>query len=81
MHNELFNPIDIFTYHPGFRHGSSMGDEDAGDQNLQQVVPISNKPRWSVLTRDLFPAEFLDFIWTGKNMDGNLIKPHFKAVG
>jgi hypothetical protein len=41
MHNELFNPIDVFTYHP------------------KALI----EARWTVLTRDLFPAEFLNFIW------------------
>ncbi|KAG7347361.1 glycosyl transferase family 2 protein [Nitzschia inconspicua] len=69
MHNELFNPIDIFTYHP------SVFQDDQ---------------RWTVLTRDLFPEEFLDFVWTGRypsmqNKEGQKgdfpIKPRGKAVG
>ena len=63
MHNELFNPIDVFTYHP-----AALKD-DLGT------------PRWTVLTRDLFPEDFLDFIWTGRAIMGDLIKPHFRAVG
>lgn len=69
MHNELFNPIDIFTYHPGV---------------------FQSDLRWTVLTRDLFPEDFLDFVWTGKyppslNDDGVEeavpVKPRGKSVG
>jgi hypothetical protein len=64
MHNELFNPIDIFTYHPGFK-------------NVEK-----NKPLWTVLTRDLFPGDFLEFVWTGMHADLTTpIKPNFQAVG
>eukprot|EP00551_Chaetoceros_affinis_P012567 CAMPEP_0203682834 /NCGR_PEP_ID=MMETSP0090-20130426/47203_1 /ASSEMBLY_ACC=CAM_ASM_001088 /TAXON_ID=426623 /ORGANISM="Chaetoceros affinis, Strain CCMP159" /LENGTH=845 /DNA_ID=CAMNT_0050551951 /DNA_START=88 /DNA_END=2622 /DNA_ORIENTATION=+ len=64
MHNELFNPIDIFTYHPSFK-------------NIER-----NKPLWTVLTRDLFPMDFLDFVWSGMNADHvTPIKPKFKALG
>jgi len=66
MHNELFNPIDIFTYHPAvFQRG------------LQ----------WTVLTRDIFPEDFLEFVWTGNHPtlpDGSEkrpIKTGAKAVG
>jgi len=72
MHNELFNPIDIFTYHPAlFQHGDSVVSE--------------KKQQWTVLTRDLFPEDFLDFIWTGSySADKHgvrMIKPRGKAVG
>ena len=68
MHNELFNPIDIFTYHPAV---------------------FQKDLRWTVLTRDLFPYDFLDFIWTGRylpepDQEDRLppkIKPNGKAVG
>jgi hypothetical protein len=58
MHNELFNPIDIFTYFPN-----------------------TFKKQWTVLTRDLFPGRFLDYVYTGRNENGSLIKPSYKAVG
>ncbi|KAL3924944.1 MAG: hypothetical protein SGILL_000734 [Bacillariaceae sp.] len=71
MHNELFNPIDIFTYHPKV---------------------FQSDLRWTVLTRDLFPEDFLDFVWTGSyppalDEDGidskerHFIKPKGKVVG
>lgn len=64
MHNELFNPIDIFTYHPSFK-------------NIDKKTPL-----WTVLTRDLFPANFLDFVWTGMYADHKTpIKAKSKAVG
>lgn len=63
MHNELFNPIDIFTYHPSFKVG------------------VDKKPIWTVLTRDLFPEQFLDFVWTGRKADKTFIKQDFRAVG
>lgn len=65
MHNELFNPIDIFTYHP------HMLKEATGERLA-----------WSVLTRDLFPNDFLDFIWTGTVAGtGEPIQPNSRAVG
>jgi len=64
MHNELFNPIDIFTYHPSFK------------------CVEKNKPLWTVMTRDLFPVDFLHFVWTGMHADMvTPIKPNSKAVG
>jgi len=68
MHNELFNAIDVFTYHP--------------------AVFQQHQPRWTVLTRNLFPEDFLDFVWTGSYASGSndsdstdSIKPRAKAVG
>ena len=57
MHNELFNPVDVFTYHP---------------KALKEA-------RWTVLTRDLFPAEFLNFIWDQETIES--IRPNAIAVG
>lgn len=71
MHNELFNPIDIFTYYPEVFSGSV----DDGDVKQQQA------PRWTVMTRDLFPHDFIDFIWSGLFPNGASIKPNFRAVG
>lgn len=68
MHNELFNPIDIFTYYPKLLSSSSCGD-------------VNNTPRWTVMTRDLFPYNFLEYIWSGKLPNGNEIVPSFKAIG
>lgn len=66
MHNELFNPIDIFTYHPSFKN----------------IKNDKNNPLWTVLTRDLFPADFLHFVWTGMHADRETpIKPNSKAIG
>lgn len=66
MHNELFNPIDIFTYHPSFKN----------------IKNDKNNPLWTVLTRDLFPADFLHFVWTGMYADRETpIKPNSKAIG
>ena len=65
MHNELFNPIDIFTYHPSFKR-----------------IERNQTPLWTVTTRDLFPGDFLDFVWTGMHADEiTPIKSNFKAVG
>lgn len=71
MHNELFNPIDIFTYYP-----KSLNPPPPDGDECQAP------PRWTPLIRDLFPNDFLDFIWSGKSccMDEH-IKPSFKAVG
>jgi glycosyltransferase involved in cell wall biosynthesis len=67
MHNELFNPIDIFTYYPKY---------------LNPPIEESQPPRWTPLIRDLFPNDFLEFIWSGKKCGGNEpIRPSFKAVG
>jgi len=64
MHNELFNPIDIFTYHPSFKSVEKQ------------------KPLWTVLTRDLFPVNFLEFVWTGMHADHRTpIKSNSKAIG
>jgi hypothetical protein len=65
MHNELFNPIDIFTYHP--------------DSLLQNSE--SKDHRWTFLARDLWPAVFLEHIWTGCYADGSKIKKKSKTVG
>ena len=70
MHNELFNPIDIFTYYPKVL-SAEMGEDGT-------KLP----PRWTVMTRDLFPYDFLEFIWSGKLQNGkDEIIPSFKAVG
>eukprot|EP00535_Pseudo-nitzschia_heimii_P011543 CAMPEP_0197195790 /NCGR_PEP_ID=MMETSP1423-20130617/31852_1 /TAXON_ID=476441 /ORGANISM="Pseudo-nitzschia heimii, Strain UNC1101" /LENGTH=51 /DNA_ID=CAMNT_0042649527 /DNA_START=29 /DNA_END=180 /DNA_ORIENTATION=- len=50
MHNELFNPIDVFTYHPG---GLLRSDDSRSD-------------RWTYLARDLDPGAFLEHIWSGR---------------
>lgn len=65
MHNELFNTIDIFTYHPRVTERS-----DGPEGNY-----------WSVLGRDLWPLHFLEHIWSGHFADGCKIKPKSKAVG
>ena len=65
MHNELFNPIDIFTYHPHMlRHSDDDEDDDPGGRGGGE------RPLWSVMTRDLFPGEFMDFIWSGMTVSG-----------
>lgn len=76
MHNELFNPIDIFTYYPHAFSGGLSGD--GGDGSPQAVL---QPRRWTVLTRDLFPYDFLEYIWSGKLPNGKHIRPAFKAIG
>ena len=68
MHNELFNPIDIFTYYPEVFSG-------------QREDYVNSPPRWTVMTRDLFPYDFLEYIWSGLLPNGKEIMPSFKAVG
>ncbi len=53
MHNELFNPIDIFTYHP---NAFSFEEEDCSGAS------------WSTLTRDLFPSNFTEYVWNPKSV-------------
>ncbi len=65
MHNELFNPIDIFTYHPD----SLVRDSETKDK------------RWNFLGRDLLPEVFLEHIWTARHICGSKIKEKSKAVG
>jgi hypothetical protein len=77
MHNELFNPIDLFTYHPAIFSNFPAPEADA--------VAVRSQ-RWTVLTRDLFPEDFLAFIWSGgypSSSSGvkSLIKPRGKVVG
>lgn len=65
-----YKTVDIFTYHPQAINPKNVGAE--------QAPP----PRWTVLTRDLFPYDFLDFIWSAKvSMQDELIRPAYKAVG
>mmetsp|Transcript_3482 Transcript_3482/g.5875 ORF Transcript_3482/g.5875 Transcript_3482/m.5875 type:complete len:186 (+) Transcript_3482:232-789(+) len=72
MHNELFNPIDIFTYHPKSLNPPPPENDDESQP----------PPRWTPLIRDLFPNDFLEFIWSGKSCGVNEpIRPKFKAVG
>mmetsp|Transcript_5205 Transcript_5205/g.15151 ORF Transcript_5205/g.15151 Transcript_5205/m.15151 type:complete len:1022 (+) Transcript_5205:39-3104(+) len=52
MHNELYNPIDIFTYHPKVL----LLDDDMSGAS------------WSTLTRDLMPSEFMEYIWDPMNI-------------
>lgn len=63
MHNELFNPIDIFTYYQ-----NSLFRNEEND-------------RWTPLGRNLYPEAFLEHIWTGRDISGELIKETTKAVG
>ena len=72
MHNELFNPIDIFTYHP---------NTVRSEKHIMDVSTGCNPRGWSVLTRDLFPEDFLDFIYQNKTVDGDIINPNCRAVG
>lgn len=65
MHNELFNPIEIFTYHPD----SLIIDSENQDK------------KWTFLGRDLWPSVFLEHIWTGRHVDGSKIKEKSKAIG
>lgn len=78
MHNELFNPIDISTYYPHAFSGE-LGDDDGDDGSRQQIK--AQPRRWTVLTRDLFPYHFLEYVWSGKLPNGKDIRPSFKAVG
>lgn len=64
MHNELFNTIDIFTYHP---KSFSFENEDLSGAS------------WSTLTRDLFPSDFMEYVWNPSTVWK--IRPQAKAVG
>ena len=55
MHNELFNQIDIHTYHPG----ALVRGKDSVDKDI----------KWNYLTRDLWPKDFLHQIWSGRFFD------------
>jgi hypothetical protein len=48
MHNELYNPIDIFTNHP---NAFELDKEDYSGAS------------WSTLTRDLFPSDCMEYVW------------------
>ena len=65
MHNELFNPIGILTYHP----------------NSLTLDSGSQSKRWNYLGRDMWPSNFLDHIWSARYSDGSKIKQQSKAVG
>lgn len=72
MHNELFNPIDIFTYYQDeLVRRKSEGEGDGGDC------------RWNTLGRDLYPQAFLHHIWKGRFKDDGktVVKSRSKAVG
>ena len=87
MHNELFNPIDIFTYHPKELLSPeeppipSPPPSDGGNGNNAAETPPSPPaaPAWSVLTRDLFPDRFLEYVWDNGTV--RRIKSKAKAVG
>lgn len=63
MHNELFNPVDIFSYYQ-----KSLVRNIEGD-------------RWTTLGRDLYPEAFLQHIWSGMDVSGELLKEQTRAVG
>lgn len=65
MHNELFNQIDIFSYHP------KALERKEGD----------SESKWNFLSRDLWPEVFLEHIWSGQYSNGGKIKESGKAVG
>ncbi|KAL7488326.1 hypothetical protein ACHAW6_013904 [Cyclotella cf. meneghiniana] len=67
MHNELFNQIDIHTYHPG----ALVRGKDSDGKDI----------KWNYLTRDLWPKVFLHQIWSGRFFDKEKIKTEGKAVG
>jgi len=64
MHNELYNPIDIFTYHP---YAFELDNEDFSGAS------------WSTLTRDLFPSDFMEYVWNPSTVWK--IRQRAKAVG
>lgn len=67
MHNELFNQIDIHTYHP--------------EVLMRKIDLDDNEVKWNYLTRDLWPEVFLDHIWSGRFINNEKVKPAGKAVG
>ena len=67
MHNELFNPIDIFTYHPNVMWKESEDGQESS--------------KWTYLARDLLHSQFLEHIWTAQLVDGSNIKKKCKAIG
>eukprot|EP00980_Cylindrotheca_fusiformis_P023412 scaffold10472_cov126-Cylindrotheca_fusiformis.AAC.7 len=63
MHNELFNPIDIFTYHPEILR-KAEGDG-----------------QWTVQVRDLYPQDFLEYIWNPKTIARICPRKHAASAG
>ena len=89
MHNELFNPIDIFSYHPQVFSAAAtdnsslplLMDNNDGEHNNHSTTEHT-VPRFTVLTRDLLPEAFLDFVWSGQDARRRQpIKLDAKAVG
>lgn len=76
MHNELFNPIDIFTYHPSTLRSYRNQSGGGGSPETH-----GSSTGWTVLTRDLFSADFLDFIYRNQTVDGDPINPNCRAIG
>lgn len=66
MHNELFNPIDIFTYYPT----ALMVRNDDGAGGESDLPSGEKAKKWSYLSRDLHPVHFLEHIWSGCYADG-----------
>lgn len=86
MHNELFNPIDIFTYHPhlllSHRQRRQQQPQASGAGSPEATAATQATAGWTVMTRDLFPGDFLDFIWSGKIANSEaLIRPDARAIG
>ena len=88
MHNELFNPIDIFTYHPFILNKSSVTILEHDDVVLDAgPVPSGGGGggRWTVQIRDLYPESFLEYIWDQRTIDRIMTsfawKGQCKAVG
>jgi LPS sulfotransferase NodH len=62
MHNELFNAVDICTYHPcAFRPADRAMNRDAAEL-------------WVPTKRDLCPEMFLEHVWSGRDAEGQVIK-------
>jgi hypothetical protein len=65
MHNELFNPIDIFTYHRHILRRLAVTNDDSEDHNSHQ----QQQQQWTVQIRDLYPEDFLEHIWNKQTID------------
>lgn len=64
MHNELFNPIDIFTYHPQIFKDKNSKVYDIDDDDRYKHCGL----QYTTQVRDLYPVEFLEFIWNPKTI-------------
>lgn len=51
------------------------------DDSSDDKGSCGNQRGWSVLTRDLFPADFLEYIYQNQTINGDCINPECRAIG